>query len=510
MVVIITMVVKINPANGTTNSTPFGGGTNNTTLFGGGANNSTLFGDIPTIATLFGERATNATLFGGGTNNSILFGGGTNNSTLFGGGTNNSTLFGGGTNNSTLFGGGTNNSTLFGGGTNNSTLFNDRPSIATLFGERVTNSTLFGEGIAKLYHQGIINSTLFGEGTTNQTPFREETANWTLLGGEDFVIEDVSKTPISEMTIDNPWLPYTMVTFACIFLLVGLLGNGMTLVVTLKSKTRFKPHNILIMSLAVADTLALLTNTLNIHAFSEVSLIDMQALKSANAFTCKLFNMTFRMSLWSSTLIIMLICIERFIVVWFPLKARHLLTKRLTIMSVVACVMAALVIGGIPSALYSGNVNGECYFGLDVDGDGDGDTMQTTPLLMIKPILFIVTPMLVILSLTPLTIAKLFYQQAIRRSLTNQETSTSTHRTSILLTAVVVFYLLLAGTPHLLFAVMSVRGTLISTTTGSWGVGRLFLTVIVQANYSTNFILYTVFNKEFRQNLFRMLGCSCC
>ena len=64
------------------------------------------------------------------------------------------------------------------------------------------------------------------------------------------------------------WLSYTVATFACIFLLLGLFGNGMTLAVTLKSETRFKPHNILIMSLAVADILSLVhaINTLNVKA----------------------------------------------------------------------------------------------------------------------------------------------------------------------------------------------------------------------------------------------------
>ena len=337
-------------------------------------------------------------------------------------------------------------------------------------------------------------------GTDNSTPF----------GNGNLVMQNLSHSPAPEIVVYGPWLSYLIVTLACFFLLVGLFGNGMTLVVTLKLETRSKPHNILIMSLAVADTLSLLTNTFNIKAFGDISPIDMTALKALNNFTCKLFNATYRTSLLNSTLMIMLICIERFIVVWFPLKSRLFLTKRLTLMSIAACTLATLVIVALPSALYDGVRNGVCYFDFDVDGDGVGDTMKSTPLLSIIVVLFVILPMLIILSLTPLTIVKLYRQQAIRRGLTKQERKTGPYRTSVLLTAVVVVYLTLAGIPHLVFSAISARGTNVATSTGSWGViVRMCFIVIVQANYSTNFVLYTVINAEFRQNLFSMLGMSC-
>ena len=72
-----------------------------------------------------------------------------------------------------------------------------------------------------------------------------ETDISTPFGDGHFVMENLSQPPTSA---------YFIVTLACVFLLVGLLGNGLTLVVTLKSETRSKPQNILIMSLAVADT----------------------------------------------------------------------------------------------------------------------------------------------------------------------------------------------------------------------------------------------------------------
>ena len=133
---------------------------------------------------------------------------------------------------------------------------------------------------------------------------------------------------------------------------------------------------------------------------------------------------------------------------------------------------------------------------------------RTTPLLLAIPLLFIVTPMLVMLILSPLTIVKLYRQHTIRRNLSNQESSTGPYRTSILLSAAVVVYLLLAGTPYLVFSVISARGTNISTAIGSWGgIPRdsIVMSVMKQANYSTNLL-----SKEFRQYAFRILGCSCC
>ena len=336
-------------------------------------------------------------------------------------------------------------------------------------------------------------------GTDDSTPF-----------GDGNFMHNLSHPPVPETMVHDPWLAYFIVTLACVFLLVGLLGNGLTLVVTLKSDTRSKSQNILIMSLAVADTLSLLTNTFYIRAFGEISFIDMTALKSVNNFTCKLLNATYRTSIFNSSLMIMLICIERFILVWFPLKSRNFLTKRLTILSVAVCIATILVFVAIPSVLYGGIRNGICYHDFDVNGDGESDTIQSTPLLSIIVVLFVIFPILIILSLTPMTIIKLYRQQATRRGLTTQELRTGPYRTSVLLTAVVVVYLTLAGIPYLVFAAISASGTDVvgsNAIAGSW-----VFSIILQANYSTNFVLYTMFNAEFKQNLFNMLGISnsCC
>ena len=414
-----------------------------------------------------------------------------------------------GTTNSTLFDDGTIISTLFVHRTTNSTLLGDG-TTKILFGDGTTNSTLFEHGTTNstLFSDGTIIATLFSDGTTNSTLLEHGTSNSALFGVRDSVVQNLSLLSDPETTEHELWLSYSIAIAACIFVLIGLFGNGMTLVVTVKSETRFKPHNILIMSLAVADTLSLVVNTLNVKAFGELSLFDITALKSANDYACKLYNAGTRISSFNSTLMIMLICIERFIVVWFPLKARQILTSRRTTLAVAACVTATVVIAGTPSLMYGGVIDGTCYFGFDVDGDGEIDTLQSTPLRVLILALFVVTPMLIILSLTPLTIVKLYRQHAIRRSLTNQETSTGPHRTSVLLTAVVVLYLLLAGIPQLVYSIISIRGTNVTTTTDSWGsIARLSFVVVFQANYSTNFILYTMFNKEFRQNLFSMLGC---
>ena len=128
----------------------------------------------------------------------------------------------------------------------------------------------------------------------------------------------------------------------------------------------------------------------------------MTALKSVNNFTCKLFNATYRTSLFNSSVIIMLICIERFIVVWFPLKSRKFLTRRLTILSVAACIATTIVIVAIPSVLYGGIRNGICYHDFEVNDDGESDTIQSTPLLSIIVVLFVISPILIVLSLTPL------------------------------------------------------------------------------------------------------------
>ena len=388
---------------------------------------------------------------------------------------------------------------------------NGAPSLTHFWGG-TANFSLFENWTMFFLGNETAKFSLFGNDTDNFTLFGNDTAKFILFGDGNLVNQNASRALTKSTSVPRSWVSYTVVTLACIFLVVGLIGNGLALVVTLKSKTRFKPHNILIMSLAVADTCSLLTTTVTIREFGEVSPVDMIVLKSTNNFTCKLFQAAYLTSLFNSTLMIMLICIERFIVVWFPLKTRYFLTKRLTIISVATCVTVTIAFGAVPSVIYGGVRNRTCVFNLDVNGDGEADTIKSTPLLLVIPLLFVVTPMVVILSLTPLTIVKLYRQQAIRRSLTNQDTSTGSHRTSVLLTAIVVVYLLLVGIPHLTFSAISVGGTNVASSNGSsWkAVARICLTIITQANYSTNFIMYTWLNAEFRQNLFNMFSCSCC
>ena len=47
--------------------------------------------------------------------------------------------------------------------------------------------------------------------------------------------------------------------------------------------------------------------------------------------------------------------------------------KRRTTLAVAACVTATVVIAGTPSFMYGSIIEGACYFGFDVDGDGEND-----------------------------------------------------------------------------------------------------------------------------------------
>ena len=63
------------------------------------------------------------------------------------------------------------------------------------------------------------------------------TDNSTLFGDGDLVMQNHSHTPAPETIVHVLWLSYSIVTLACVFLLVALFGNGLTLIVTLKSDT---------------------------------------------------------------------------------------------------------------------------------------------------------------------------------------------------------------------------------------------------------------------------------
>ena len=291
-------------------------------------------------------------------------------------------------------------------------------------------------------------------------------------------------------------LSYISFTVICTVSVLGLLGNFLTLAVTLKFQKPLKGHDILIVALAVVDFAAIITTPFNHPDVYEVVGMDITAISTVG---CKLFLGIWTSLVVSSSAILVLISIERFVAVWFPLKAKYLLTCKRILSFVCVSVAFSFLVYVTISVLYCEVQNGLCY--PNIDGSAYSTVLQQMPDTTAYNTLVAATLMataLTLSTLTSLTIGKLIKQIAIRRSLSIPN-STSIKQSRIItakLSAVVVAHLVLVSLPGIATGVYGQMGINIHD------VRALHSAVIYGfiINHSTNFLIYNVFDSEFHKS----------
>ena len=108
--------------------------------------------------------------------------------------------------------------------------------------------------------------------------------------------------------------------------------------------------------------------------------------------------------------------------------------------------------------------------------------------------------MLILSIFTPLTIIKLCKQMIIKRQLTTAEPNATEFQTSAKLVAVVVAHITLLGLPIVGAILFSFIGIIPSGNTLS------LITIPLLLNHCINFLLYNIFDTEFRRNVFALFG----
>ena len=201
-------------------------------------------------------------------------------------------------------------------------------------------------------------------------------------------------------------LVYIFFTLSAVLLMVGLFGNITTILIMQKNPFKSTAHGVYMSALAVYDSICLV-----ILAFNKSSSLYLLGfdLSSLNAVTCKASQYIFSAAKVGSPGLIVLICIERFVAVWLALKAKVLLTRRTAVVSV-CCVSLLAIIVGAMSLPFSGLKNGSCL----------PNAMNQSLAPLVLPVITTfhsVIPLLVLVSLTPVTVGKLCHirKKKVRR-----------------------------------------------------------------------------------------------
>ena len=191
----------------------------------------------------------------------------------------------------------------------------------------------------------------------------------------------------------------------------------------------------------------------------------------------------------------------RFLAVWFPLKIRSLLSSQTAMRSLWLCMTPIIIITVTMSTLFCEiDENGICI--PNIEGSVNSSVLQKMPDTTIYKAMGLVmlSPLLILLILTPMTVVKLFKQKAIRRHLTSQELNNGTFQISVKLTAVAITHCILYVIPLATAIAYGFNDTIPDINVVSW------ITLLLLLHHSLNFLLYNIFDTEFRSRVSNLFG----
>lgn len=283
---------------------------------------------------------------------------------------------------------------------------------------------------------------------------------------------------------------------------VALLGNSVALI-TICSMKPITSTSIYIATLAVTDTMCLLCKLLAVHLVRYPSLPE--------EVSCGLMLFLFFFAQYSASWLIVIISLERFVAVWFPLRVSLISTKRHAVLF--------LVIG---SLIFIGPSVWTFWLYARLDHDHYGPVcvirlrydVARAVLKKLHPILYIILPFVLILVTNVLIIfglrkARRFGQQVkVNGFRTRGRYQAPSKMTAMLLTTAFVFLLL-----ELLMVILTLFRHYSDAGLESFVEDYFFVEMaqtLEDTNHAVNFFLYFCSGAKFRETFLCLIrGKSC-
>ena len=357
-----------------------------------------------------------------------------------------------------------------------------------------------------LFSSGIANFDESDESDDHRSMYKNETVPGALVNPNNFTENYLNNMNSSYAISDTPisGLTYALFTLTCFVTVLGLFGNALILVVTLRRKTEpLKAHDILISALAVFDGIALASTAVSLPSVIDIVGLDIRAISNVG---CKVFMSVFQPTAISSISIVVLICIERFIAVCLPFRAKQLLSpKRVSrclgiVVGVISIVYVTMAI------LYSETDDGICdpNFSGKIYSSVLKRIPNTTFFIGILGLQLTIC-FIILLALTPMILVKLYQQNNARRQFTANERDNDNFQISVKLTSVVVVFLMFVALPNGIAIPIGLGGTQLSDTSKAGDILQ-WLSLLFLLNYSINFLLYSIFDSQFRKKALEIFG----
>ena len=273
--------------------------------------------------------------------------------------------------------------------------------------------------------------------------------------------------------------------------------------VTTSKSYRNTAHGVYITAMAIADITFLFTQPLNRVFVHDLFGWD---IRSYSQGLCKLYYFFHRWAKPMSSLVIVLVCIERFVVICFPLKAKSFSNKRTAMIEV--CGIFALACFSSGFRTQTAGVKDDVCLGVDLtQTTKDLKTLCSAMGMTIRTLI----PTATLLLLTPPTIAKLFYQRHLRRKMSSGKSAASdeTFRVSIMLLSVAIAFCVLI-TPYCVIkhGYLFIGVNIVTKSSPAFKILNEVRLICEQLNCVINFFLYVLISRDFRRQFYKILTCK--
>ncbi|XP_059163227.1 neuropeptide receptor 15-like [Physella acuta] len=301
----------------------------------------------------------------------------------------------------------------------------------------------------------------------------------------------------------------SLLFFAIVF--IGIIGNCLVIVVILTDqKMRQSVTNLLIINLAMADLIIM------VFGVPEIVMFMMSRGWLLGSVACKVNRYILVVALYSSVISLVVLCIERFIGIVFPLKVYELCTRKKMI-GVIFVIWPVSFSCGLPVVIYNEMVPSLPGIHLcQITLPGEDRLRMHMIYRYLESALFYFLPLAIQIVLYSIISKRLFasnHELSTRLQMrsTANRTNDSTNDTikarrgvvKMLISSVVLYMVSYSPTQvHLIYSTFARSSVL-----DSWEF-FVFVMVVTHINSAANPVLYGIFSQNFRRNFKRCL-CWC-
>ncbi|XP_052699546.1 neuromedin-U receptor 2-like [Crassostrea angulata] len=346
---------------------------------------------------------------------------------------------------------------------------------------------------------------------TSSLPQTLQTTDMTLFGNcsnelcSNSTSGDIAETLRTAIDV----LSYINYFLLPLLLVLGLTGNTLTIIIMQTKRFTHLTSRIFLIALALSDSVLLLTQPFNKNFILTLFQTDLRALSNVG---CKAFFVIFKTAKMSSSWFLVFICWERFVAVWFPLKAKLICTKRVAVGLILAVYIFIFTYTSVWSYASQITPKGICH--PDVYDKSDPNEVSRFGAFLLGGLsIYSLIPMCFLITMTPMIALKLTRHGQKRKSMVGKSarkaTSQDTNRTTIMLVGVMVAYILLISPVTALhMSAFFLRVNAFGSNALGFLVFKEVSQILEQINYAINFFLYVLTSSMFRQGFKEILHCN--